>query len=206
MKTNPTAFWLGLKEASKQLGVSPATLRHWSNQGRIRAIRTPGGHRRFSTTEMKQATSSPQHNAKSAERFVHTVVGRTHLEIADGRLKKEIWYRHLNPALIEKHRDLGRRFMQLILQVLRDQEKESRYLHRAQSLGREYGKIGKQAKLSVTDALRAFLFFRDYIFEELIENRSAQMESDSDTLKSYQPLNHLANEMLIAMVETYRER
>ena len=45
--------WLSLQSASKQLGVSPATLRHWADKGKVRAFRTPGGHRRFSETEMR---------------------------------------------------------------------------------------------------------------------------------------------------------
>jgi excisionase family DNA binding protein len=39
--------WLTIRDASALAGVSPATLRRWSNAGDIRAFTTPGGHRRF---------------------------------------------------------------------------------------------------------------------------------------------------------------
>src|SRR2546426_11350110 len=39
--------WLALGEASKVLGVDASTLRAWTDAGRIRAYRTPGGHRRY---------------------------------------------------------------------------------------------------------------------------------------------------------------
>ena len=35
------------KEAQATLGVSEKTLRNWDEQGKIRTIRTPSGHRRY---------------------------------------------------------------------------------------------------------------------------------------------------------------
>lgn len=40
--------WVSIHEAARLIGVSPATLRRWSDAGDIRAFTTPGGHRRFS--------------------------------------------------------------------------------------------------------------------------------------------------------------
>jgi excisionase family DNA binding protein len=38
---------LTLQQAASTLGVSQSRLRRWSDEGRIAAVRTPGGHRRF---------------------------------------------------------------------------------------------------------------------------------------------------------------
>lgn len=46
-RTAPREEWLSLGEACALVGVSPATLRRWSDNGDIRAFTTPGGHRRF---------------------------------------------------------------------------------------------------------------------------------------------------------------
>lgn len=43
-----------LGEAARVLGVSVSTLRRWTEQGRIRARRTRGGHRRFSVAEVRR--------------------------------------------------------------------------------------------------------------------------------------------------------
>src|SRR5512144_508059 len=43
----PPREWLTIRDASALAGVSPATLRRWSNAGDIRSFTTPGGHRRF---------------------------------------------------------------------------------------------------------------------------------------------------------------
>src|SRR5437764_13974829 len=46
--------WVGLAEASHMLGVSPATVRRWSDAGRLRVFTTPGGHRRFSRSALER--------------------------------------------------------------------------------------------------------------------------------------------------------
>jgi excisionase family DNA binding protein len=39
--------WLTLGQAARYLGVAQSTIRKWSDDGRVRAFYTPGGHRRY---------------------------------------------------------------------------------------------------------------------------------------------------------------
>jgi diguanylate cyclase (GGDEF)-like protein/excisionase family DNA binding protein len=48
----PMAGTITLGEAAEALGVSASTLRRWEEGGRIHAVRTPGGHRRFTVAEV----------------------------------------------------------------------------------------------------------------------------------------------------------
>ena len=41
-----------ISEAAEHLGVSALTLRKWEAQAKIRAFRTPGGHRRFRKNDL----------------------------------------------------------------------------------------------------------------------------------------------------------
>ena len=43
---------IGVKEAAELLGVSTKTIRRWEEEGKIRSIRTPGGHRRFTVSDL----------------------------------------------------------------------------------------------------------------------------------------------------------
>ncbi|MBW4571374.1 MAG: IS607 family transposase [Tolypothrix carrinoi HA7290-LM1] len=43
------------KEAAKILGVHVSSLRRWENEGKLKAIRTPGGQRRFALEEVEKA-------------------------------------------------------------------------------------------------------------------------------------------------------
>jgi putative two-component system response regulator len=45
-----------LQHAAESLGVSPARLRRWSDEGRIETIRTAGGHRRFPLEAVRRMT------------------------------------------------------------------------------------------------------------------------------------------------------
>jgi excisionase family DNA binding protein len=48
------------KEAAKILGVHVSSLRRWENEGKLRAIRTPGGQRRFILEEVEKIGGIPR--------------------------------------------------------------------------------------------------------------------------------------------------
>lgn len=50
----PAKELLTLGQASDALNVSASTLKRWDDAGRIRAVRTPGGHRRFHVDEVRR--------------------------------------------------------------------------------------------------------------------------------------------------------
>jgi len=51
---------ISISEASHVLGVSEAALRQWTDEGKIKAFITPGGHRRYSRADLKRFMSSQQ--------------------------------------------------------------------------------------------------------------------------------------------------
>lgn len=54
----PLPDCLALGAASRLLGVDPDTLRRWSDEGRVPAFTTPGGHRRFERRALERLISS----------------------------------------------------------------------------------------------------------------------------------------------------
>jgi excisionase family DNA binding protein len=48
------------KEAAKILGVHVSSLRRWENEGKLKAIRTPGGQRRFILEEIEEVAGIPR--------------------------------------------------------------------------------------------------------------------------------------------------
>jgi excisionase family DNA binding protein len=45
--------WLTLGQAARYLGVAQSTIRKWSDDGRVRAFYTPGGHRRYRRADLE---------------------------------------------------------------------------------------------------------------------------------------------------------
>ena len=53
MATRDDSEWLTLGQAARFLGVAQSTIRKWSDQGRVPAFYTPGGHRRYRRTDLE---------------------------------------------------------------------------------------------------------------------------------------------------------
>ena len=53
-QTRGEAEWLTLGQAARFLGVAQSTIRKWSDQGRVPAFYTPGGHRRYRRTDLER--------------------------------------------------------------------------------------------------------------------------------------------------------
>ncbi|MCW3003260.1 MAG: hypothetical protein JWQ20_2558 [Conexibacter sp.] len=58
-----------LGQAADALGISTSTLRRWADSGRIRAVRTAGGHRRFPVSELQRLKSASTMIASPALRL-----------------------------------------------------------------------------------------------------------------------------------------
>jgi excisionase family DNA binding protein/diguanylate cyclase (GGDEF)-like protein len=67
-----------LGEAARLLGISASTLRRWTEDGRVSAVRTTGGHRRFYVSELARL-----HSTNAAQLRVPALPDRALPEIAD---------------------------------------------------------------------------------------------------------------------------
>jgi excisionase family DNA binding protein len=52
--TRGESEWLTLGQAARFLGVAQSTIRKWSDQGRVPAFYTPGGHRRYRRSDLER--------------------------------------------------------------------------------------------------------------------------------------------------------
>jgi excisionase family DNA binding protein len=57
--------FLNVGQAASYLGVSPASLRKWSDDGRVPVYRTPGGQRRYSVLDLDAFMESMRQPAPS---------------------------------------------------------------------------------------------------------------------------------------------
>ncbi|MEX2211167.1 MAG: response regulator [Gaiellaceae bacterium] len=59
--------WLTLGQAAKYLGVAQSTIRKWSDQGKLPAFYTPGGHRRYRRGDLDVFLERSGPGGRSAE-------------------------------------------------------------------------------------------------------------------------------------------
>jgi molybdopterin-binding protein len=74
--TEPSAL-LTPREAAKTLGISYPTVKHWILTGKIRTVKTPGGHHRIPIGELDEYL--PRQKKKKKNLTVRLVSGRNQL-------------------------------------------------------------------------------------------------------------------------------
>src|SRR5215813_7988526 len=107
--------WVGLGEAAKILGVHPATLRLWADNGELPSQRTSGGHRRFRRADLAQwqaAQNAP--TSAEAQLLVQSAMGRARFEIGEGQFAHLEWYQRLDEDARKAMSLHGRRLMTIL--------------------------------------------------------------------------------------------
>ena len=200
---------LSLHRASQVLGVHPATLRVWADKGKIKSIRTAGGHRRFALKDLRAMAAAGQSvpEKENAEVLVHSALGRARMEVADGGLQAQAWYGRIDEQARVQHRAMGRKLLGLILHYLNaaaDPAQAGRILVEAGRLGGEYGSAAQNEGLTLADAMRAFLYFRDSLLESVVQLRGISGGPEMDSLSSFRLVNTFTNELLVSMVAAFQ--
>ena len=197
--------WMNLSDAAAMLGVHPSTLRSWSDRGEIHAHRTPGKHRRFRRQDIEHwAASRREAHASTGQMIVENVLGRTRMQMAEGRLSETTWYQHFDDAHRRELRDAGRVQLHLLLRYLGDEGDV--VLPEAETIGREYGRLGLESGLSLTETVRVFLYFRDFLYDSVIDVYQASGQRAAREWASlHRRIAAFTNAVLLALIES-RER
>ncbi len=163
--------WLSLGEASRLLGITPATLRRWADQGDVAAFVTPGGHRRFPRSAIESLMPRPRSRrpmltglSTSASR-----VARTYLRTQrGGRPANDPGITALSEAERAELKDRGRRLLLLLLDHLNEEAPAaSGKLVEAQAQATAYGRRAADLGASLSATLEAFVRFRGAFIGEL---------------------------------------
>jgi len=175
--------------------VHPTTLRDWADKGRIRAVRTPGGHRRFTEADIAAFASPP---ATDLSLFMNATVGHARLAASGGRLAGESWYSRFDEAAKGRQRLLGTDLVQALVAFLGDADRS--WANEIQDLGARYADLARDAGLSLGDAMRAFHLFEGLVRASVNELTAARAAGAGDL---EQNVGWFLNEVQVAMVESF---
>jgi excisionase family DNA binding protein len=169
--TSARPDWVGLTEASSLLGVSPATVRRWSDAGRLRAFTTPGGHRRFSRAALKRLLPADRARRPSigGAGLTPSRIARSYRRASREAAPELSWVLALTDEQRALFRDRGQVLARSLLQHLDSDEPENaaHHLKSANVSAAEYGDMAATLGLSLSQTVEGFLRFRAPFHHEL---------------------------------------
>jgi excisionase family DNA binding protein len=153
------------------LGVSPATVRRWSDAGRLRVFTTPGGHRRFSRDAIgKLLPGDSGHRPSIAGAGLTSArLARTYRRFGRDSEPTLPWLVSLTDAQRALFRDRGRVLAATLLQHLDAATPDAAgyHLEEASRAADDYGRVAAQLGLSLSRTVEGFLRFRAPFHHEL---------------------------------------
>ena len=202
--------WVGLSEASHMVGVSPATLRRWSDAGRVRVFTTPGGHRRFSRSALQRLLP-----ADRGRRPALGTAGLTPARIVQSyrRAKRETaralpWVLALSDEQRTLFRERGHVLATGLLQYLDATQPETagHHLKLAAIEAAEYGRMAAGLSLSLSQTVEGFLRFRAPFFHELVLAARRRGFGTSETTELIELAERGMDQMLVATMSGHSVR
>ena len=197
---------ISISEASQMLGVSEAALRQWTDEGKVKAFITPGGHRRYSKVELKKFTGSHPRMLGIKDLVVELEeTARRHREIARSSLKNTAWYGRINEETQENLSDSGRRLLNLIIKYITEPSRRDETLQLVRDVGREHGETLAKLKLPLTDSVEAFLVHRDPIMNAATHLMRKREAFTGRIVEAIPLVAHIMDEALIALVAAHQQ-
>jgi excisionase family DNA binding protein len=201
--------WLNLSAAAALLGVHPSTLRAWADRGDIPAHRTPGKHRRFRRADIENwADSRREAQVSPGQMIVENVLGRTRLQMAEGRLAETAWYQRFDEVRRRELREAGRGQLRLLLRYLADEGPADPAAIPAEvaDLGRAYERLGREAGLSLAETVSVYLYFRDFLYDSVIDVYQASgQRAAREWARMHRRIAAFTNAILLALLEAHQQ-
>jgi hypothetical protein len=127
--------------------------------------------------------------------------------VSGGKVSEQDWYQRFDETDKAEHRELGRKLLALVVQYLTQPADRVSTLEEARGLGRSYGERSLVSKLTLTQAVRAFLYFHDFLADGVIQmSETMGQKVNVDLINTYQQINAFTDEVMLAMLEVYEKR
>ncbi len=205
-RNSPGKLFVGVSKASEILGVSEATLRHWTDEGRLKAFVTPGGHRRYSEHELRRFTRT--HQASQAPMKVGDHLEQTAVE------HRRTARKYVDSALPEgplpvKDREIlarcGRELLDLVIRYVNQPSRRAETICFVRQVGEEHGRILASLGFPLVDCVEVFIRHRNLLVEAAARY-AIKGRATSDRAVSVVPLvTRVVDEALVSLVAAHQQ-
>ncbi|MFC2010944.1 helix-turn-helix domain-containing protein [Chloroflexota bacterium] len=197
---------ISISEASHILGVSEVTLRQWTDEGKIKAFITPGGHRRYSRTELKRFVS-PHPKTLGIKDLVTELEDSAPIlrEVARTFLLSRSWYNELGNESQEYLASLGRHLLNLIIKRVTEPSKQEETLKAIRDVGFSFGETMAKLGLPLTDSVQTFTQHRDPIMNVTTSLMKRREGFNHRIVEAIPLVDHAMDEALISLVTAHQQ-
>lgn len=204
--SSETSEWVSLREAADILGVHPATVRNWADEGKLPSRRTPGKHRRFRRSDLlRYAEMADELQPAELQVILQSALGQTRIQVGGGTLLHVPWYEAMSDGTRAQMRHQGRRVLEELRQYLADGAQDEG-LAAAITLGKDYAQIISADGLTLPQAARGFFYFSDFVINSVLTwSEVTPPRSTSEWSAMLRQINTFINTMLLSIIEYYEE-
>ena len=198
---------ISISEASQVLGVNEATLRQWTDEGKIKAFVTPGGHRRYSRAELKKLMST-QSKTLGIKDLVSELedTSQLHREISQEAIERNLRYHNFTEEAQRRLAQLGRRLLNLIIKYITEPARRDETIEEARGIGREHGEMLAELGLPLTDSVEAFVLHRDPIINAATHLMRKREGFTGRLVEAIPMSTHVMDEALVSLVAAHQQK
>ncbi|MBN1374538.1 MAG: helix-turn-helix domain-containing protein [Dehalococcoidia bacterium] len=195
-----------ISEASHMLGVNEATLRQWTDEGKLKAFITPGGHRRYSTSELRKFTRSSRKKLGVKDLAVEIEdTSHIHREIARRFLESNPSCRQPDYEHQRQLADLGRGLLDLLIKYICEPSTRDSTIAAAREIGLGFGEVLADLGLPLTDSVKAFLSHRDPFMIAVTHLIAKKQLIRGNLMEAIPMANRFIDETLINMISAHQQ-
>ena len=197
---------VSISQASRILGVSEVALRQWTDEGRIKAFITPGGHRRYSTAELKRFMHS-HHKMLGLKDLATRLEDSAPIlrETSKMILQSSSLSSKLDRISQEQFACLGRNLLSLIVKCVTEPSGHAENLKAARELGYSFGGMTAKAGMSLIDSVQAFIRHRGPIISTVTDLIKKKEGSNNRIIDAIAIINHVLDEALTSLVVAHQQ-
>lgn len=197
---------VSISEASHLLGVNEATLRQWTDEGKLKAFITPGGHRRYSRTDLKKFTRSSRKILGIKDLAVEIEdTSKLHREIARKFLEDNPSFPQPGTVFYKHLADMGRRLLDLVVKYVGEPSTRQETISEAKEIGTDFGSTLAEMGVPLTDSVAAFLSHRDPFMKAAIHIISKREPVRGSIMEAIPLANQFIDEALVSMIAAHQQ-
>ncbi|MCX6000027.1 MAG: helix-turn-helix domain-containing protein [Chloroflexi bacterium] len=202
----PDESLVSIREASRILGINEATLRLWTDEGKIGAFVTPGGHRRYSRADLRRfaGLQTRVHGVKDVvARLEEAALSQQ--EIARTGFGFRAAYLSLGDESRHRLAACGRELLNVTILHVTEPSKRDQTVRLARDVGKRFALELVSLGIPLTDALEAFLLHRAPFVAAITSLMKKREMLNERAVEAIPLVTNVMDEALIALVSVYQQ-